>query len=242
MREIVIATTTLSRQLDTRAKLAVKTAKLAYSHGHRVIVVDGGSTPELTDLLGDAGCFVYAQEDKATMGSARRQAVSLAAGLAEDRNGLVVWMEPEKWPLVESLYSLAGSLDAGKADMVLPSRTMTGFSTYPPEQSLIEQASNLGFSYMYGKKLDMWFGPRVMNQAAVERFLGYDGRYGDLWDSIFIPVVQCIADGLSVQGVEVNYIHPPEQTQEETGNAQFLMKRVEQCQKLLSALQKFKEQ
>lgn len=75
----------------------------------------------------------------------------------------------------------------------------------------------------------------MMNAKALEYFLAYQGDYGDGWDCIFIPVLRAIAAGLKVIGVPVDYIHPPEQTQEE-GTLMTVVKRVEQLQNLVPAI------
>ena len=119
--------------------------------------------------------------------------------------------------------------------MVIPPREP--LSSSPPEQELAERLGNLAFEYLTGKNLDMWFGVRAMNGRVLSHFLAYRGEYGDRWDSIFIPVLRAIRDGLVIASVPVNYVHPTEQTREEVGDIIMLKKRIDQLMNLVPSLE-----
>ncbi|MEK6833306.1 MAG: hypothetical protein AABY32_04615, partial [Nanoarchaeota archaeon] len=99
-----------------------------------------------------------------------------------------------------------------------------------------------------GTDLDVWSGPRTWRRELSDYFLDYDGMYhsyinkenkeifyGDNWDSIFIPVMQAILDGKKVEGIKINYTHPPEQTALEEGNYEYTIKRLDQLNNLVPA-------
>jgi len=67
-------------------------------------------------------------------------------------------------------------------------------------------------------------------------FLNYNGKYGDKWDSIHIPRLQVIAAGHNVISVPVDYPHPIDQTQEETGNLLQSYKRFGQIDNLVLSI------
>lgn len=239
--KVVIATTTFSPTFDLRATLALKTAENAKAYGYRLVVVDDGSAEELrTGLrLRRADLFDAAvrHQPYMCMGPGRRQAMKIAGEIAGE-NGLVLWMEPEKYTLISEIEKMAKpvfsfSPFSGAADMVIPDRGP--LDSYPIEQRLAEPLGNLAFERLTGLKLDMWSGPKAMNSRALQYFLSYDGEYGDRWDSVAIPVLQAIAAGLKVVGVRVNYVHPPEQTVgEET--VEMLEKRIVQLHNLVPAM------
>ena len=228
-----IATTTFSKTIDLRSRLAIRTAQEAQQYGYPIAVVDGGSAGEFREKLLACGVLLFDQATKG-MGSSRRQAMSEAAKIAGD-NGVVIWMEPEKHTFVSELHKVVKPIQSDEVDIVVPARK--SLSSYPPEQEHAERIGNLAFKYLFGRELDPWFGPRAMNQKALGYFLAYQGEYGDKWDSIFIPVLRAMKDGLRVKSVEVDYVHPHEQTAEETGKIDFLLKWVEQLLNLIPALQ-----
>lgn len=230
----VIATTTFSKTLDLRAQLAIKTAEAAKLHGYPLVVVDGGSHKDLRDTLLKHNAILF-NEETPGMGPSRRQALSEASEIAGN-NGVTIWMEPEKHTFVREITNTTLPILNGEADLVLPARK--SLDSYPPEQEHAERIGNLAFKYLFGREFDPWFGPRVISKRTLKYFLNYQGEYGDKWDSIFIPVLRAMKDGLRVKSVEVDYIHPYEQTAEETGRVDFLLKWVEQLLNLVPALQK----
>lgn len=234
MSLVVIATTTFYPLLgDVRAELAVQTLTEIISLGLSVVVVDGGSPDEVTDQFKKLDAIVLTENPSSSMGASRRQAMAFAGELAGD-DGVVVWMEPEKLDFVSQIAKTVRPLLAGKADMVIPRRLH--MDSYPPEQAAAENIGNLAVSYLLGQEFDFWFGPMAMNQRALQEVLQYDGDYGDKWDSIMIPRLRAIAAGLRVVSEWVNYTHPAQQTFAETGNLDWLMRRVDQLKNIVPAL------
>ncbi len=235
MSLLVIATTTFTKDsTEIRARLVVRTMQEAQAHNFPVIVVDGGSPAEFCQELQSFGAILLDEKERG-MGPGRRQALGEAGRMA-GRDGVTVWMEPEKWPLVAELGKVVAPIVLGEADCVVPSRTVEGLSSYPPEQVHAELLGNQAFAYISGQPLDVWFGPFGCNELALQYFLGYQGEYGDKWDSIIIPRLRLIRDRRRVRSVPVTYTHPRSQTEQETGNLDFLIKRIEQLMNLVPAL------
>lgn len=225
----VIATATFYRDPDDiRAALALETMKSARVYGYPVIVVDGGSPDFVVRAFANTGAQVFSQNEG--MGKDRRKALKEAAGRAGP-GGCVVWLEPEKHPLVAELHKVVRVLQAGDADLIIPRRE--SLDSYPREQALAEMFGNLAVSYMLRRNLDHWFGPFAANHKALQHFLDYEGDYGDLWDSIHIPRLRVVAAGLRIADVLVHYEHPLSQTQQETGKHSFIVKRLAQLQNLI---------
>lgn len=228
MGQAVIATMTFYRSVgEIRAQLAMKTVLEALYHHYPLVIVDGGSPPMLLGMMREQGADVHPQQGSG-IGPAHRQLFELASERAGD-DGAICWVEAEKWPLVAELWKATSPVLNGEADLVLPCRTDEAWASYPPEQQLQEKFCNMAAAAITGLALDWFWGPFVASQAAIGHFIGYKDDYGGRYDSRTIPRLRVIAAGLRVTGVTVNYIHPPEQTAEETGVLEpFIMRRVEQ--------------
>jgi len=232
MAKVAIATTTFYKSAkEIRFQLALRTVRAATKFGYLIAVVDGGSPDEVCKKFSDAGAYLF-QQELPGMGPSRRQAIAAAAKLVNN-DGAVVWMEPEKYTLVPQLYKAATPILNGVSDLVIPARK--SMTSYPLEQQCAEFFGNLAFQHITGLALDAWFGPRVMNQRAINYFTTYKGEYGDKWDSIFIPVLRAFKAGLRVRSVKVNYTHPKKQAATETG-LNFLVKRLDQLNNLIPAM------
>lgn len=231
--QIAVATTTWYDSPTPRSELALKTIRAATELGYPVSVVDGGSFPEFRTEVQKSGLVTLQNEEPRGMGPSRRQTLRKGDELA-GKDGATAWTEPEKESVVEQIAIIAQPVLKGEADLAIMNRK--NLDTYPPEQAHAEHVGNLAVKYITGLELDFWSGVFVANHRAIQYFLDYKGEYGDRWDSITIPRLRVLAAGLRVVGVEVDYVHPPEQTQYETGNLYFLERRIEQLQNLVPAL------
>jgi hypothetical protein len=235
MKQIVLITTTFYKsEEDIRAQLALKTAMEAQKNNYPLIVVDGGSVKKIVDVLFNFGATVFNQS-KDGMGVSRRQAMTEAVKLYGE-DAIYVWLEPEKYSLINYIDLLVKPIIEGLADIVIPKRIT--FDDYPPEQTYAELIGNKAFEYITGHTLDIWYGPKVMNYKSLQEFLAYKGEYGDMWESIVIPVIRAIHKGLRVTSVLVRYTHPPIQTKTESGDIRFLLKRIDQLKNIILAMQK----
>jgi len=234
MAQAVIATTTWYKEpLETRAQLAMKTVRQANEIGYKIVAVDGSPNKIIKEYLRKCGAVVL-DEESSGMGVSRRQAINAATILAGP-DGIVIWMEPEKAPLVPLLKNILDHME--NADLIIPSRK--NLDSYPETQQRAEWLGNRAFKIMAGRDLDAWFGPRIFRVDIAPFFLDYKGEYGDKWDSIFVPVLRAIGAGKRVLGVEVDYPHPAEQTaEEEKTEDKFFIKRIEQLTTLIDAIEK----
>ena len=234
-KRAILATTTYatngSEWERVRADCALKTIAAAAQYNYAIVAVDGGSPAEYIAEMRRLGAHVYMQETPG-MGNARRQTLRLARDMATDDQA-VMWIEPEKYPMVSLLAKgIEKIVDEGH-DLVLFRRVT--LDSYPPEQAMTYKMVALAFYYLTGIDSDYLFGPTGQSRRAVEYFLSYESKFGDLWDSIHSPKVRIIHDGLRWNIVTVDYRHPPEQTKAETGMDLF-MKRVEQIRQVVEAL------
>jgi hypothetical protein len=215
-----------------RPRLALEAIQAYVASGYEVVVVDSTkSDPRFRPQLVRPGVTILLEDEAASMGAARRKAMRRAGELAGP-NGIVLWAEPEK-PLAHLVDTMVQPFLHG-CDLVIPSRE--SLDSYPPEQAYAEKLGNQFVQYLLGKELDFWFGPMLMNQSALDFVLDYDGYWGDVWDSLMVPRLRAFAAGLAIGTVEVDYVHPQAQTAEESGDIEFLMKRIEQLRTIVPAL------
>lgn len=235
--KIWVATATrYGNEDEVRARLAFRMVGAARALGIHVVTADSSTNPRIGELLADWGAEVIRETEGATIGAGRRQALACVKDFAAPDDA-IVWMEPEKAPLVQFLKEICSPLFSGTADIIVPGRSENGLASYPAVQAAYERCGNANFALLTGHALDVWFGPRAMNRAGVEEFLTYAGEYGDRWDAMFIPVVRALKHGLRVSSVVVEYRHPAEQTEAESKDLQLgLLKRLDQLHSLVTAL------
>lgn len=235
MPNALITTTTFAKfntlSEKVRAECALKTIEAAREHGYPIIAIDGGSPDYYIDELESLGAQVFKQE-QAGMGNARRQALRQARDLAPAGHA-IVWTEPEKYPLIPELATPVQALVGMQLDLVMLRRL--SLESYPPEQAMSYQLIALAVKYLTDIDSDFGWGPTVMSADAVEYYLSYESAYGDLWDGIHCPKLQIIHDQLPWTIVEVDYTHPREQTEAETGMELF-RKRIAQADQLVEAI------
>lgn len=217
-----------------RSRLATSLIQRAIDAGYAILVVDGyssteNSPDEVLKQFEAAGAQLYLAAE-AGIGKQRRQVILEAYKLSKP---VIAWTEPEKHTFIPELWKTIEPINNGEADMVIPRRT--SLSSYPTAQQYAEAFGNLFFKQLTGHDLDLWFGPRVWHRDITNVFLDYTGTYGDLWDSLHLPVLQAILEGKRVKSVDINYTHPPEQKQLEEHNVSYTKKRLAQMNNLIPA-------
>jgi len=205
-----------------RANCARNMIRNAIDLGYSIALIDGGSPGELLDEFRRYGVNIFAEIERG-MGKGRRQSFQEAYNLGKP---VVAWIEPEKEHYIRELWKTTEPILEGKTDLVVPKRK--SLDSYPEFQAREEELGNLFFKNLTGYDLDVWFGPRTWGRDITNCFTGYDGKFGDKWESIFMPILKAIHDGKRVSGVEINYTHPKEQTEIEKGDLKFDLKRIEQ--------------
>ena len=148
---------------------------------------------------------------------------------------IIATTEPEKVDYIHNISETVNPIVAGFADLVVPRRN--SLLSYPIAQQYAEMMGNAFWKELTGNDLDVWFGMRTFKRDIGAYFLDYNDEYGGKWDSIFIPVMDAIADGKIVKGVAVDYTHPAEQTAFEEHDLSFHLKRFKQLENLIPALE-----
>ena len=189
-----------------------------------IIVVEGSPDPDIAKAFREEGAIVFS-EVSSGMGPSRRQTVRHALDTLAK---VVIWLEPEKYPLVPLLAPCIEMVTAGGYDLVIPRRL--SLDGYPFYQHWSELEANWLIGGITGRTdLDAMIGPRIMNREVAELFMEYEGGpYGDNWQSLFLVVLRALARGMRVGSRTVDYVHPPEQTAIEQDSEIMNRKRDEQ--------------
>jgi hypothetical protein len=228
---IMVYTTFDTAWERVRNACTLKTIAEAKKHGYEVVVLDGGSPAKFVKEMEALGVRVYRQYAPG-MGNGCRETLRLAQEIATGDQG-IVWIEPEKYPLVSKLAPAVRRFEDKHLDLLLLKRT--NLDSYPPEQAMAYQMIALATKYLTGIDSDFGWGPMILSKRAIEYFLTYKSDYGDLWDSIHCPKLAIINDSLPWELMPVDYIHPHEQTAAETG-IELLPKRIHQMDQLVQAI------
>lgn len=233
--KVAIVTQTLYRDNSEveqiRAGLAKSLFEKAINYGYLVVVIDGGSSEKILKGFRKKGVILESHEQKGKkFGPGRRKGIKIAYDLGKE---VIVWIEAEKDELIAELEKIVEPIITGEADLVIPARK--SLNSYLGYQQLLERFGNRFFKLLTGKNLDMWFGPRAFNRGVAKYFLSYSGEYGDLWESIFIPVLDAIHKSKKVKSTEVDYSYPRSQAEVEK-NPEFYVKRVLQLNNIIPAL------
>ena len=236
-KNVVIVTTTLynpDNPVDNvRERLAKRMIHEATKIGYEVVVVDGGSPSETLRYFESCGARVY-QQKRRGMGTQRREAISYGYDIGVP---VIAWMEPEKVPYISQLSKTANPIVKDEAELVIPRRIPVSLDSYPTYQRDIEFFVNKYFRKLTGKDLDVFFGPRTWSRELSHYFLEYqDDRWGDKWDSIFLPLLSIIRDGHRLASADVAYEHPREQTLQEEDDLSLYKKRAEQAFMMVDSL------
>jgi len=238
-----------------RGDLALKTLAAAQEKGFQLTIVDGGSSAAFREAVKDKLKLPLSDEKERGMSGGRRQSFRETSCLSGVK--AIVWTEPEKVSILQDCLSEAAlPVLQGEADIVVPSRDDTAFSTYPEYQANYEKDANRVWNGILRRNgllaedapdIDAWIGPRIIKNDPdiLAPFLDkyefegrgeshYDKINPELWpDALFLPLVASLYKGRRVQSVPVPYRHPAEQTASEQDSPAFQAKRKEQFRTIL---------
>jgi glycosyltransferase involved in cell wall biosynthesis len=238
---VKIVTSTLynfENEVDrVRANITEKTIERACAKGYEIIIVDGGSEEQTVERFRQAGALVYVQK-RLGMGNARRQAIRLALSKKPE---VLLWIEPEKLDLIRSIEQITEPFSREDVDLVMPQRK--NLSSYPRFQQISEKLGNDFFRQITGIELDIYFGPKAWRANVSDYFLNYKSSNGDNQDSIIIPVLEMMFNGVKTKFVEIDFHCDPEQKcVEERNEGTMNFKRIEQLYKLSSLFCKYERE
>ncbi len=234
---------------NTRSKIWFETFDNAKKLGIKVVVRnDGGLPPEMLERVRSYENITTVDKNpeiQNTLGSGRREALQKCIEIAKEegiKDPVFLWTEPEKDKLIneESLLRMVRAVREG-AHIAVAEREAKAWDQLPRIQKWFEKRANKRTQEVNGldKELDMWFAPKSFDTKGAEYFLKYnsDKTHLDLWDSIMVPVISAIKDGVEVKGVPVDFLYNEKQIENESGsNREIEIKRLEQYTQILKEL------
>ncbi len=222
-----------------RGDLAIECLSEALKLGVRVVAADGGSSVEFLSALEkfkDNG-LTLVTSTVAGRAPQRRKAFETATALADGK--VIIYTQPEKVSLMRSLVEISEPILKGQADIVVPKRNPELFEeSYPLYMRESEIRVNKTYDGLMQRaglmstdqSLDWFFGPVVFKNdpGIVSLFL----KKYELIDQIksrigakpnpemnsgdhYFPIIEALFKGLRVQSVEVPFVYPKAQRDNE---------------------------
>lgn len=215
-----------------RAEVFLDTAIACADLNIKLVAVFKDCSNSYLKKLEDLGVTLFKQKSYG-MGAVRREALMLGIKAFND-DCYYLWLEPEKpnFPLLAK--NIIPELNRTGAEFCFFNRK--SMDSYPPEQAYYYLFCRAVATHLIGYDLDYAFGPMIVTKVSAPFFLNYSGEYGDLWDSILIPRLRIIRNGLSYAVKTVDFNNDPRMTAIESGNLKMILKRVEQLQNVIPSL------
>jgi hypothetical protein len=246
-----------------RGDLALDFARIATQKGYTIIYVDGKSSQTFRKELGQIPGLIIKKRRSLGRSASKRQAIDYLA--KEPGVKVVILTEPEKISLLtDCLSDIVNPILKGDADIVMPKRNDRHFkSSYPfyMYESEIECNSiynealrTNGITKVSYPDLDFCFGPRVYRNiphivALFKRRYRLQGEsiLSKLYDpdeysnTQFFPIINALRKKIKVADVEVPFIYPKIQEENESIGARedFIIKRNLQRTSILIDLMHF---
>jgi hypothetical protein len=246
-----------------RGDLALDFVRIATERGYVTICVDGKSSQTFRKELDQIPGLIIKKRRSLGRSASKRQAIDYLTKESEIK--VVVLTEPEKLSLLtDCLSDIVNPILKGDADIVMPKRNDKFFkSSYPlyMYESEIECNSiynealrTNGITKVGYPDLDFCFGPRVYRNAPHVVAL-FKRRYRLQGESIlsklynpdeysntqFFPIINALRKNIKVVDVEVPFIYPKIQKENEEIGArvEFIVKRNLQRTSILIDLMHF---
>lgn len=234
-----------------RGDLAVECLSKALKSGVRVVAADGGSSPEFLAILEgfkDQGLTVVTSS--AGRAPQRRKAFETAASFQDGK--VIIYTQPEKVSLMDFLAEISEPILKGQTDIVVPKRNPQLFKDmYPPYMRESEIRVNATYDWLMqraglvgkGQSFDWFFGsvvfkndPEIVSlflkkyelDTPIRSRVGANPNPEVNSGSHYLPIIEALFNKLRVQSVEVPFIYPKAQRDNEMSEekiAQFQARR-----------------
>ena len=238
LKEIICVTT--FRQGDSenevekiRSEVFLDTASKILDAGLSLMVVYIETQESVLKTFQQLGTTLVEQQTLG-MGNIRREALSASCSRFPNAR-YFCWLEPEKPDLVRFIIPMADQMEKDQSYFGIFNRI--GMESYPPEQAYYYLFCRAVATQFVGFDVDYAFGPMMMTPRTISYFLEYSGvEYGDKWDSILIPRLRIVKDGIKFSVLPIDFQNDERMTRVESGNAAIILKRLEQFNNVVPSL------
>lgn len=239
--KVILATTTSYRSTaDIRYQLALKTVRLARLHGYYMVIVDASEGDFAIKRMSRLGATVFSQH-RPGIGASRRQVFFYAREkVIQIGIPVIIWLEPEKYDLIQWIPRLIEPIEHGVADIVLMARTETSWQTYPAFQRVSEERINALYNSVMGRyagsvPFDPAAGPVAFRSQFAKYFTRTDGRLltppvPDTYITHYAPMIAVCEGGARLASVPIDFKYPHRQRAIEEGPLAILMAKKRQRQ------------
>lgn len=238
-----------------RGSLALETINKATKAGFRIVAADGGSSQDFLSEMEqykDSG-LVLIHSEATGRGPQRRDAFKTASLIQGTE--VIVYIQPEKSPIIEHLGEISAPILKKEADVVIPNRNSELYeSTYPDYMRQSELKVNFTYNWLMQRSglmgkdqsFDWFFGPlafindpEILNlflkkyvlKGSIYNRSGYVSNPEINSNNHFFPVIESLFNNKNVIGVEIPFEYPSIQKINEVSDEQidaFRDKRREQ--------------
>lgn len=237
-----------------RGDLAIEMLREAKKKNFQIILIDAGSPKVFLKEITKIGIKVIRSKNQA-LSPSRQQGFKLASKMKGVK--VICWLEPEKVSIPKDCLPQAVlPILNNQADIIIPKRGKTAFSTYPSFQAKIEEVANKKWNSILKKhkllskeaeELDIWFGPKFFkNDPKLINIFQKSYQFKDkiqkmdIWsNAIIFPIICALKLGYRVVSTKVHYEHPKQQTAVEKNSGIMRRKRQIQYQSILSTTEYF---
>jgi hypothetical protein len=216
-----IATISLARN-DEEEKVLQASLKQLADLDVPVCVTDGGYSDRFIEFLQSFPHFVVRQ----ARGLWPRARLSIGTAF-ESGAQYIFYTEPDKMEFfVKHLKQMLNIIELEKAGVVLVSRSVDGFSSFPLFQQMTETTINNCCKEIIGKEMDYCYGPFLFNSDLVNYMRGLDDNIGWGWRPFLFATAQRL--GLAVENYEGDFNCPPDQRKDDEAERVYRMKQLTQ--------------
>jgi hypothetical protein len=190
---VVIATMTLVRDRGEEPLLRLAMQALA-SHGHPIVVTDGGSPGDFAAFLDSLPGVTRASAVGKGLVNQVRTSVGECAKLEPD---FILYTEPDKLDFfAHDLPSFVDRAISERAGFVLASRSAESFATFPTFQRSTETTINGLCGEFLVRQGDYSYGPFVMDGDLAPHMESIDAHLGWGWRHYMFAVAHRLGRGL----------------------------------------------
>lgn len=220
-KHLFIATISWVRNDEEEKALRASLKQLA-ALGVPVCITDGGSTDRFIEFLHTIPHFIVLQ----TKGLWPQARLSITTAI-ESGAKYIFYTEPDKLHFFsEHLKQMLNAIEIETAGVVLASRSMKGFSSFPPFQQMTETTINNCCKEVIGKEMDYCYGPFLFNSNLVPYLKLLDDNIGWGWRPFLFAMAHRL--GFTVGNFESDFVCPADQQEDDEAEKVYRMKQLTQ--------------
>lgn len=236
--EVIFCATTLYRsEQETRYRLACELITEARNHRYAFVILDSSPLPEIAREFERRGAVVQRAGRTLPFPTQRRLLFHLVKRYGASLNAgriFILWTEPEKTDIVNHIETLIAPLVNDEADVVIMGRTAKSEATHSRFQMISEETAKYVFQEVTGINAQPMTGPVMFTSELISYYENcnpkkYDPSLGHGYIQQ-VASIEAHAYGKRVIGVDVDFMYPPAQRQEEETalSKEIFAKRLEQ--------------